>query len=175
MTCDDAEVLWQLAGLGVDQVVCPGNKALLRGLCAWRTHILETTLESRSKGAAKWRQRSICTSLQTWLGNQQGVLRHVAAAPSAISTLRGFVDAFPRDARHRAGCTLSAGWAMLCALYFNWPLDASCRDALQQLLKKSGKRYGEGTPWAWVFAAIIDEGRVDDRLKRLVLSRAHLP
>lgn len=173
VTCDDAAVLQQLADIGVAQVVCPGNRALLRRLCAWRKHILETALDSRRKGATKWNRRGICTSLQTWLGAKQGVLCHVATAPGPISTLRGFVDAFPRDARQRPGCTLSAGRAMLCVLYFDWPLDASCKEALQELLKKRGKRYCE--PWSWVFAAIIHQGRVDDRLKRLVLSRAHLP
>eukprot|EP00966_Prymnesium_polylepis_P274591 6344457-Prymnesium_polylepis.2 len=183
ITCDDAEVELQLREVGASppRATCAANRALLQGLCAWRRHVVDTYLETRQIGEEKWKRVGICTSEQCFLGRKGGVLCHVAAASAPITSLPGFVGAFPRDAKQRPGSGLSPGFGMLCALFFGWPLDEACRDTVRGLLSKlSNKAEKErildpSQPWGIAFQAIEKLQPVDRCIKHLVLSRAHLP
>lgn len=183
VTCDDAEVERQLREVGASppHAACAANGALLRGLCAWRKHVVDTYLEQRKIGEERWKRTGICTSEQCFLGRKGGVLCHVAAASAPITSLPSFVEAFPRDAKQRPGSGLSPGFGMLCALFFDWPLDEACRDTVRGLLSKLSNKAEKAHmqeashPWGMAFEAIDKLQRVDPRVKYLVLSRAHLP
>jgi len=183
VTFDDTEVERQLREVGASppRAACAANGALLRGLCAWRKHVVDTYLERRKTGEERWKRTGICTSEQCFLGRKGGVLCHVAAAAAPITSLPSFVAAFPRDAKQRPGSGLSPGFGMLCALFFCWPLDDACRDTVRGLLGKLSKQAEKAQmldtshPWGMAFDAIDKLQRVDPRVKHLVLSRAHLP
>lgn len=182
VTVDDTAVARTLGELGASppRVACEANRALLRGLCAWRKHVVETYLERRVPGQERWRRTGICTSEQTFLGKRGGVLCLVAAASEPITSLPAFVAAFPRDAKQRPGSGLGPGVALCITLFFHWPIDPPCRDALRGLLAKLPKaervkRWSPTSGFGLVYHFIERLLPIDPRLRHCVLSRAHLP
>jgi len=167
------------------KVTCAENLPLLRGLCAWRKHILETGYETRTSAGGKWRSGNICTSLTCFLGrkyDQQGVLCLVATALIPITTITAFTALFPKDAKNRAGRGLSASAMLLIALFFQFPLHTKeALTTLQMLIKKLPKNTKKGNwtdltlPTGQIWRAVMARESIDSRLRAVVLSRAHLP
>jgi hypothetical protein len=185
VTVDNAgvsKVLLDLEAPSPD-VACAANIILLRGLCAWRQHILETKLERRPTPAAgtegRWKGGNICTSLTCFLGRKGGVICLVAACPVAISTITAFAAIFPKDGKKRPGKGLACFIALCVAMFFNWPLHTEEALATLQILvsKLSDKRKTTDprTPQGLIWRAIMAGQHVDTRLRSVVLSRAHLP
>jgi len=184
---DDADVSKVLLELKAPsgKVTCAENLPLLRGLCAWRKHILETGYETRTSAGGKWRSGNICTSLTCFLGrkyDQQGVLCLVATALIPITTITAFTALFPKDAKNRAGHGLSASAMLLIALFFQFPLHTEeALTTLQMLLKKLPKNTKKGNwtdltlPTGQIWRAVMARESIDSRLRAVVLSRAHLP
>jgi len=184
---DDAGVSTVLLELKAPsgKVACAENFPLLRGLCAWRKHILETGYETRTSAGGKWRSGNICTSLTCFLGrkyDQQGVLCLVATARIPITTITAFTALFPKDAKNRAGRGLSASAMLLIALFFQFPLHTKeALTTLQMLLKKLPKNTKKGNwtdltlPTGQIWRAVMARESIDSRLRAVVLSRAHLP
>jgi hypothetical protein len=218
VSCSDTEVMEQLKDLGrklgsspletpgMDPGICANatNAPLLRLLCSWRRHILESKFEYQKPGATSWRSTTICTSLQCWLGRRSekgGVICAVASTRATVDSLAKFIGLQDEGAKGT-----SAGNAMLVCLRMGWQGGGACsesRAALQRELKKAketdGRRlhrlgaavvaaggpgarrltgldsWAELNPWRLVFGDILAGRAVDARLRHAVLARAHLP
>ena len=63
---------------------------MVRFLCSWRQHVVETQIEKMPVGETKWKRGTICTSLQTFLGRKHdkgGIIGIVANTPTKIDSV----------------------------------------------------------------------------------------
>jgi len=164
----------------------PNNNELLRMLCSWRKHIKETLIIEKVFGSDKWKRYSICTSELTFLGrrtNMGGIIgilsltnTHICSIPSLVSLMN------KEDGLHDGVKCLSAGFVLLIAMYMDWDLyTEENKIIMNRLLKKvrKGKIVGldtyEGSPWYTMFKCVLERRCIPDKLKEMILSRAHLP
>jgi hypothetical protein len=158
----------------------PLNNNLLHFLCAWRKHVKETFIIKKEAGEEKWKRTSICTSELTFLGRsteQGGILgilskteKHICSLPTLVSLMDEGVKC------------LSIGFALLITMYMDWDLyteeNAKIVERLLKKVRKAGKIGLDtycGTPWGAMFKCILERRRIPDKLKELIMSRAHLP
>jgi hypothetical protein len=164
----------------------PKNNELLRMLCCWRKHIKETLIIEKPYGSDKWKRHSICTFELTFLGRRTemggiiGIISltnmHICSIPSLVSLMN------KEDGVHNGVKCLSAGFVLLIAIYMEWLLyTEENKEIIERLLKKvrKGKLVGldtyEGSPWYTMFKCVLERRRIPDKLKEIILSRAHLP
>jgi hypothetical protein len=83
---------------------------------------------------------------------------------------------------HNGVKCLSAGFALLIAIYMDWDLYTQENPGIIDRLLKKVKKNGlvgidtyNGTPWYTMFKCILERRRIPDKLKEIILSRAHLP
>ena len=83
---------------------------------------------------------------------------------------------------HNGVKCLSAGFAVLITMYMNWDLyTEENKNIINRLLKKVRKDGTVGldtyigSPWYAMFKCILERRRIPDKLKEIILSRAHLP
>jgi len=158
----------------------PFNNNLLHSLCAWRKHIKETFIIEKPAGQEKWKRYSICTSELTFLGRSTGtggIIGAVSLTEKRICSLSMLVSLIDDGVK-----CLSAGFALLIAMYMDWDLyTEENSNIITRLLKKVRKdrKVGletyTGTPWYTMFKCVIERRRIPDTLKEIILSRAHLP
>jgi hypothetical protein len=164
----------------------PLNNDFLRFLCAWRKHVKNTFIIEQAPGSDKWKRTSICTSELTFLGRASemgGILGVASKTRKHICSLPSLVSLMDKEEGHHGGVKcLSAGFALLIAMYMDWTLyteeNANIIDRLLKKVKKNGATglmTYNGTPWYTMFKCILERRRIPDKLKELILSRAHLP
>lgn len=191
--CDDSECLKYLTELSktiipfTNEICCnPVNKELLKFLCAWRKHVKETFIIEQTVGSQKWKKYSICTSELTFLGRtteQGGILGTISLTEKHICSLQTLVSLMEKEPDVHGGVKgLSIGFAMLIAMYMDWDLYTEENvKIVEKLLKKvrKDKKVGLetyfGTPWYIMFKCVMERRRIPDKLKEIILSRAHLP
>ena len=164
----------------------PSNMGLLRMLCQWRKHVSETCIIKQPPGSEKWKRYSICTSELTFLGRTTangGIIGIVSLTEKPISSLGSLVSLMNKeDGIHNGVKGLSIGFALLIAMYMDWDLYTEENRAItDRLLKKVRKNRLVGldtycgSPWYSMFTHILERTRIHDKLKEMILSRAHLP
>jgi len=158
----------------------PLNNNLLNFLCCWRKHVKDTFIIKKPAGQEKWKRYSICTSELTFLGRSTGTggilgavsktEKHICSLPTLVSLIDDGVKC------------LSIGFALLIAMYMDWDLyTEENAKIVERLLKKVRKdrKVGletyTGSPWHAMFKCILERRRIPDKLKEMILSRAHLP
>ena len=190
-SCDDAECLKYLKELSKttlhNEICCnPLNKELLKFLCAWRKHVKETFIIEQPAGSQKWKKYSICTSELTFLGRtteQGGILGATSLTEKRICSLPTLVSLMEKEPGvHNGVKGLSIGFALLITMYMDWDLYTEENSRIvERLLKKVRKdrKVGletyAGTPWYIMFKCVLERRRIPDKLKEMILSRAHLP
>jgi len=164
----------------------PLNNPLLFMLCAWRKHVKDTFIIQQPPGSDKWKRTSICTSELTFLGRgteMGGIIgivtltsKHICSLPTLVSLME------IEPGIHNGVKCLSAGFALLIAMYMDWDLyTEENKNIITRLLKKVRKdgKVGLdtyfGSPWYTMFKCILERRRIPDKLKEIILSRAHLP
>lgn len=164
----------------------PLNNPLLYMLCAWRKHVKATFIIEQPPGKDKWKRYSICTSELTFLGRTTemgGIIGIVTLTPKPINSLPSLVSLMEREPGiHNGVKCLSAGFALLIAMYMDWDLyTEENKNIISRLLKKVRKN-GKigldtyfGSPWYTMFKCVLERRRIPDKLKEMILSRAHLP
>lgn len=187
--CDDNDCIKQLKELSVNHTqICNNilNIDLLRMLCQWRKHIKETFIEEQKFNSDKWKKTQICTSELTFLGRKTeiggiiGIIsitnKHICSLPSLVSLIE------KEDNIHNGVKGLSIGFAILIAMYMNWTLYTEENKVIVTKLLKKIRRNGlvgidtySETPWYYMFKCILERKRIPDKLKEIILSRAHLP
>jgi len=197
--CDEKECLSFLKDLGggqttpvtyvYDNVVSlcknPLNNKLLTMLCNWRKHVKDTFIIEKLAGSDKWTKISCCTSELTFLGrktNLGGIIGIVSLTNKHICSLPSLVSLMDKEAGVHDGVKcLSAGFALLIAMYNEWDLytieNKNITERLLKKIKKNGKT-GLDTyegPWYIMFKGILERRKIPDKLKECILSRAHLP
>lgn len=196
--CTDEECFQQLSELTGGQLyryiydgvvsMCknPLNNGLLRMLCQWRQHIKDTFIIEQKPGSDKWKKMSICTSEMTFLGRKtemNGIIGTIAATNHHICSLSSLVSLQNKEEGVHTGVKgLSIGFAILIAMYMDWDLytDENVQITTRLLKKvrtkgKVGNDIYRGTPWYSMFKCILERRRIPDKLKEMILSRAHLP
>lgn len=164
----------------------PKNNSLLTMLCNWRKHVKETFIIELPAGSDKWKKRSICTSELTFLGRKTGIggiIGIVSLTNKHIYSLGSLVSLMDKEAGvHNGVKCLSAGFALLIAMYIGWDLyteeNKNIIGGLLKKIKKNGVTGLEtycGSPWYTMFKCILERRTIPDKLKESILSRAHLP
>jgi len=158
----------------------PRNNDLLQFLCAWRKHVKDTFIIEKAAGEEKWKRHSICTSELTFLGRsteQGGILGVVSLTEKHICSLPTLVSLIDDGLK-----CLSIGFALLITMYMDWDLyteeNAKIVERLLKKVRKNGKVGLEtyyGSPWGAMFKYVLERRRIPDKLKEMILSRAHLP
>ena len=177
--CSDEECIEQINKLTnkYDNTISicknPLNNNLLRMLCNWRKHIKETFIEEQKYGSDKWKKTHICTSELTFLGRKTelgGIIgglsmtdKHIYSIPLLASLTNDGIKG------------LSAGFIILIGMYMEWDLYTIDNQLLIKKLLKKTKDIYLGTPWSYMFECILERKRIPDKLKEIILSRAHLP
>ena len=124
VSCAKQEILAQLVQLGSlplpNGETCSNraNETLLKLLCDWRRHVIETYFEMKKPGEG-WKRTSICTSEQTWLGRSStkgGTIGTISATVVHINSI-SLLLALKKEGGAKG---LSAGFAMLLQLRLNW-------------------------------------------------------
>jgi hypothetical protein len=158
----------------------------MKMLCAWRKHVKDTFIIEKPVGSDKWKRHSICTSELTFLGRKTdvgGILGIVSMTNKNICSLPSLVSLMEKeDGIHNGVKCLSAGFSMMIAMYMDWDLyTLENKTIIERLLKKVrkngivGLETYNGTPWYTMFKCILERRRIPDKLKEMILSRAHLP
>lgn len=163
----------------------PRNNKLLTILCNWRKHIKETFIIQKMYGSDKWKKCSICTSELTFLGRKTelgGIIGIVSLTNIDICSLHSLVSLMEKEKGiHNGVKCLSAGFALLIAMYIGWDLyTEDNKNIIDRLLKKVRKNGVVGLktyngPWYIMFKCILERRKIPDKLKESILSRAHLP
>ena len=163
----------------------PRNNNVLTMLCNWRKHVKETVIIQKPSGSDKWKRFSICTSELTFLGRKTevgGIIGVVSLTDKHICSLSSLVSLMEKEEGiHNGVKCLSAGFALLIAMYIGWDLyTEENKNIIQRLLKKIRKNGVVGLetyngPWYVMFKCILERRRIPDKLKESILSRAHLP
>lgn len=163
----------------------PNNNKLLTILCNWRKHIKNTFFIQKPAGSDKWKKCSICTSELTFLGrktNIGGIIGIVSLTNTNICSLPCLVSLMEKEEGvHNGVKCLSAGFALLIAMYIGWDLyTEDNKNIINRLLKKIKKNRVVGLntysgPWYIMFKCILERRRIPDKIKESILSRAHLP
>ena len=173
---------------GEDKSLCknPLNNILLNMLCNWRKHVKETIIITQPYGSEKWKRYSICTSELTFLGRKTeigGIIGIVSLTHKHICSLPSLVSLMEKEPGVHTGVKyLSAGFSLLISMYMGWYLytqeNKSIIERLLKKVRKNGKVGLEtytGTPWYVMFQCILERKQIPEKLKELILSRAHLP
>jgi len=164
----------------------PSNNSLVKMLCAWRKHVKNTFIIEKPVGSDKWKRYSICTSELTFLGRKTeagGIIGTVSLTNMHVCSLSSLVNLMDKEEGVHTGVKcLSAGFALLISMYMEWDLytqeNANIMCRLLKKVKKNGmvglETYS-GSPWYVMFKCILERRRIPDKLKEMILSRAHLP
>lgn len=163
----------------------PNNNKLLTMLCNWRKHVKETYIIEKPAGTDKWKKWSICTSELTFLGRKTdlgGIIGIVSLTNKNICSIASLVSLIEKEEGvHNGVKCLSAGHAVLIAMYIGWDLyTEENKIIIGRLLKKIKKDRVVGLdtfsgPWYIMFKCILERRKIPDKLKESILSRAHLP
>jgi hypothetical protein len=164
----------------------PLNYNLLQMLCNWRKHVKNTFIIKKSLGSDNWEKHSICTSELTFLsrktelGGILGVLSQTTKCVNSLPTLVSLME--KEEGVHNGVKCLSAGFTLLIAMYMDWDIyTEENKIIIERLLKKVrknkmvGLKTYDGSPWYIMFKCVLERRRIPDKLKEIILSRAHLP
>jgi hypothetical protein len=198
VTCDENECFNYLIELsktppvkyiyGETISICnnPLNIPLMKMLCAWRKHVKNTFIIEKPADNEKWKRYSICTSEPTFLGRNTemgGIIGIVSLTPKHICSLSSLVSLMNKEENiHNGVKCLSAGFALLIAMYMDWDLYTQENVSIIERLLKKVRKNGQvglvtytGSPWYKMFQCVLERRRIPDILKEMILSRAHLP
>jgi hypothetical protein len=164
----------------------PNNAGLLRMLCAWRKHVKNTFIVEKPCGSEKWKRYSICTSELTFLGRNTemgGILGILSKTNTHVCSLPSLVSLTEKETGVHDGVKcLSAGFALLIAMYMDWDLYTEENKVIVGKLLKKVRKDGKvgidtyiGSPWYTMFQCVLQRRRIPDKLREFILSRAHLP
>jgi hypothetical protein len=112
-----------------------------------------------------------------------GIIGIVTLTPKYICSLPTLVSLMEIEPGiHNGVKCLSAGFALLISMYMDWDLyTEENKNIITRLLKKVRKdgKIGLdtyfGSPWYTMFKCVLERRRIPDKLKEMILSRAHLP
>jgi hypothetical protein len=164
----------------------PLNYSLLQMLCSWRKHVKNTFIIEKNFGSDNWKKHSICTSELTFLSRKTeigGILGIISKTTKHINSLPTLVSLMEKeDDIHDGVKCLSAGFTLLITMYMDWDLyTEENKNIIEKLLKKVrknkmvGLKTYDGSPWYTMFKCVLERKRIPDKLKEMILSRAHLP
>lgn len=126
----------------------PKNNSLLTTLCNWRKHVKETFIIQCPASSDKWKKCSICTSELTFLGRKTGIggiIGIVSLTNKHICSLGSLVSLMDKEEGvHNGVKCLSAGFALLIAMYVGWDLyTEENKNIINRLLKKNKEKWGD--------------------------------
>jgi len=195
--CTDEECFKQInelsygAGVRYASSICknPLNDELMRVLCNWRKHVVDTKIEAWNPLQNKWKKTNICTSELTFLGrkiDKGGIIPIIASQDIHVKSIPTLVSV--------EGVKGLSGWlVMFIAMYMDgmdtldrnvhpWELyTEENKNVITGLVSRVRQNGQKGLDcyrhsfWIIMFECIMKRETIPADVREMILSKGHLP
>ena len=195
--CTDEECFNQInylsdgAGIRYTGSICknPLNDELIRVLCNWRKHVVDTKLEKWNPVKNKWEKINICTSVLTFLGRKKdkgGIIPIIASYDNHVNSISSLVSV--------DGVKGLSGWlVMFIGMYMDgmntldrvvhpWELyTVETKNIITSMVNRVRQKGQKGlecystSVWSVMFRCIMNREKIPDDVREIILSKGHLP
>jgi hypothetical protein len=178
-------------GIKYTDSICknPLNDELIRVLCNWRKHVVDTKLEKWNPLQNKWQKTNICTSVLTFLGRKKdkgGIIPIIASCDTHVNSISSLVSV-------EGVKGLSCWLVMFIGMYMDgmnnldrvvhpWELyTEATKNVITSMVNRVRQRGQKGidcysnSVWSVMFRCIMNREKVPDDVREIILSKGHLP
>lgn len=195
--CTDEDCFGQInelsygAGVRYPSSICknPLNDVLIRVLCNWRKHVVDTKIESWNPLQNKWKKTNICTSVLTFLGrkiDKGGIIPIIASEDTHIKSIPTLLSV--------EGVKGLSGWLVLfIGMYMDgidtldrrihpWELyTEENKMVITKIVNRVRQKGQKGLDcysdsfWSIMFQCIMKREAIPADIREIILSKGHLP